>query len=80
LNLSENFSLKALDGKNINKLSIQWLRSQMALVSQEPILFSYSIRDNIAYGNNSRFVGMDEIVSAASKASIHQRLAQWIRH
>jgi ABC-type multidrug transport system fused ATPase/permease subunit len=72
LNLSENFSLKALDGKNINKLSIQWLRSQMALVSQEPILFSYSIRDNIAYGNNSRFVGMDEIVCAASKANIHQ--------
>ncbi len=72
MNLSENFSLKALDGKNINKLSIQWLRSQMALVSQEPILFSYSIRDNIAYGNNSRFVGMDEIVCAASKANIHQ--------
>ncbi len=70
--MNENFSLKALDGKNINKLSIQWLRSQMALVSQEPILFSYNIRDNIAYGDNSRFVGMDEIVSAASKANIHQ--------
>ena len=43
----------------------------MALVSQEPILFSYSIRDNIAYGDNSRFVDMDEIVSAAFKANIH---------
>jgi ABC-type multidrug transport system fused ATPase/permease subunit len=60
-----------LDGKNINSLSIQWLRSQMALVSQEPILFSYSIRDNIAYGDNSRFVDMDEIVNAAYKANIH---------
>jgi ABC-type multidrug transport system fused ATPase/permease subunit len=60
-----------LDGRNINSLSVQWLRSQMALVSQEPILFSYSIRDNIAYGDNSRFVDMDEIVNAASKANIH---------
>ena len=44
----------------------------MALVSQEPNLFSYSIRDNIAYGDNSRNVSMDEIVSAAQKANIHQ--------
>ncbi|OTF79459.1 hypothetical protein BLA29_012976, partial [Euroglyphus maynei] len=38
-----------LDDKNILELDVDWLRSQMALVSQEPILFSYSIRDNIAY-------------------------------
>jgi len=62
---------KLLDGSNINTLSTQWLRSQMALVSQEPVLFSYSIRDNIAYGDNSRFVDMDEIVEAAQKANIH---------
>jgi ABC-type multidrug transport system fused ATPase/permease subunit len=63
---------KLLDGKNINYLNTQWLRSQMALVSQEPVLFSYSIRDNIAYGINTRFVDMDEIVGAAVKANIHQ--------
>ena len=43
----------------------------MALVSQEPNLFSYSIGENIAYGDNSRSVPMDEIVSAAQKANIH---------
>ena len=43
----------------------------MALVSQEPNLFSYSIRDNIAYGDNSRTIPIDEIISAAQKANIH---------
>ena len=43
----------------------------MALVSQEPILFSYSIKDNIAYGDNSRDVPFDEIVKAAQMANIH---------
>lgn len=44
----------------------------MALVSQEPILFSHSIRDNIAYGDNFReTVPFDEIVHAAQMANIH---------
>ncbi|CAG2164999.1 unnamed protein product [Oppiella nova] len=64
--------LTLLDGNDIRNLDTQWLRSQMALVSQEPILFSYNIRDNIAYGDNSRFVAMDEVVEAASKANIHE--------
>ena len=51
---------------------IQWLRSQIGIVSQEPILFDSSIADNIAYGDNSREVPMDEIIAAARKANIHQ--------
>lgn len=43
----------------------------MGIVSQEPILFDYSIRENIAYGDNSREVPMDEIVEAAKMANIH---------
>ena len=43
----------------------------MGLVSQEPILFDCSIADNIAYGDNSRNVGMDEIIKAAKDANIH---------
>ncbi|XP_027198903.2 ATP-dependent translocase ABCB1-like [Dermatophagoides pteronyssinus] len=61
-----------LDDKNIAELDVDWLRSQMALVSQEPILFSHSIRDNIAYGDNFReTVPFDEIVHAAQMANIH---------
>jgi ATP-binding cassette subfamily B (MDR/TAP) protein 1 len=33
-----------IDGVSVEKLDLQWLRSQMALVSQEPILFSTTIR------------------------------------
>ena len=39
-----------LDGHDIRSLDPQWLHEQMGLVSQEPILFHASIRDNIKYG------------------------------
>jgi ABC-type multidrug transport system fused ATPase/permease subunit len=39
-----------LDGINIKDLDPCWLRSQMAIVSQEPVLFSVSIRENLIYG------------------------------
>jgi ABC-type multidrug transport system fused ATPase/permease subunit len=41
-------------------------------VSQEPILFDASIRENIAYGDTSRKVPMQEIEEAAKNANIHQ--------
>ncbi|RUS91669.1 hypothetical protein EGW08_000642 [Elysia chlorotica] len=60
-----------LDNYGIKDLNIEWLRSQIGLVSQEPILFDRSIADNIAYGDNSRTVSMDEIIQAAKSANIH---------
>ncbi|XP_060590153.1 ATP-dependent translocase ABCB1-like isoform X2 [Ruditapes philippinarum] len=61
-----------LDGNNLKDLNLKWLRSQIGIVSQEPILFDRSIGENIAYGDNSRKVTMDEIIEAARKANIHQ--------
>ena len=43
----------------------------MGIVSQEPVLFGCSIAENIAYGDNSRAVSMDEIEAAAQAANIH---------
>ncbi|XP_068829098.1 phosphatidylcholine translocator ABCB4 isoform X3 [Capricornis sumatraensis] len=60
-----------LDGHEAKQLNIQWLRAQLGIVSQEPVLFDCSIADNIAYGDNSRPVTMPEIVSAAKAANIH---------
>ncbi|XP_014447168.2 phosphatidylcholine translocator ABCB4 isoform X4 [Tupaia chinensis] len=60
-----------LDGQEAKKLNVQWLRAHLGIVSQEPILFDCSIGENIAYGDNSRFVSQDEIVSAAKAANIH---------
>ena len=39
-----------LDGHDIRGLELQWLRSNIGLVGQEPLLFSCSIRENICYG------------------------------
>ncbi|CAF1351922.1 unnamed protein product, partial [Didymodactylos carnosus] len=46
----------------------------IAIVSQEPVLFDLTIRENIAYGDHSRSmedVTMAEIMDAANKANIH---------
>ncbi|KAM6281047.1 ATP-dependent translocase ABCB1-like [Porphyrio hochstetteri] len=59
------------DGKNAKTLNIQWLRAQIGIVSQEPILFDCTIAENIAYGDNSREVSHEEIVNAAKEANIH---------
>lgn len=40
-------------------------------MSQEPILFDCSIKDNIAYGDNTRVIGMDEIIDAAKVTNMH---------
>nr|XP_020843129.1 multidrug resistance protein 1 isoform X2 [Phascolarctos cinereus] len=63
--------LVKVDGQDVKKLNVQWLRAQLGIVSQEPILFDCSIAENIAYGNNSRVVSQEEIVNAAKAANIH---------
>ena len=64
------FSQK-LDTYNTKDLHIGWLRSQIGLVSQEPTLFNVTIAENIAYGDNSRSVTMEEIISVSKQANIH---------
>ncbi|XP_075683423.1 ATP-binding cassette sub-family B member 5-like isoform X1 [Rhinoderma darwinii] len=59
------------DNTDLKNLNVQWLRSQIGIVSQEPMLFDCSIADNIAYGDNSRYVPMEEIQQAAKAANIH---------
>ena len=60
-----------VDGIEASTLNIQWLRSQMAIVQQEPILFDTSIRENIAYGALTEPT-MDDVIKAARDANIHE--------
>ena len=60
-----------LDGRDICDLNIRWLRSQIGIVSQEPVLFDTSIAENIRYGANFREVSDEEVVEAAKAANIH---------
>ena len=58
-----------IDGNDVRKLTLESLRSQIGLVSQDVYLFGGSIKDNIAYGKPD--ATMDKIVDAAKKANIH---------
>eukprot|EP00727_Mastigamoeba_balamuthi_P010793 m51a1_g6336 putative multidrug resistance protein 1-like (1332) ;mRNA; f:21432-26198 len=58
-----------LDGKPLDTLDVSWLRSQMGLVGQEPVLFGGTIRDNIAHGKPG--ASMDEIIAAAKLSNAH---------
>ncbi|KAK8964778.1 putative multidrug resistance protein [Platanthera guangdongensis] len=58
-----------LDGVDIMRLRLKWLRAQMGLVSQEPALFATTIKENILLGKED--AAMDEVVAAAKAANAH---------
>ena len=58
-----------IDGVNVNEFQLKWLRQQIGLVSQEPVLFNESIRANICYGKEG--VTEAEMVCAAKDANAH---------
>ncbi|KAG8077648.1 hypothetical protein GUJ93_ZPchr0007g4641 [Zizania palustris] len=61
----------SLDGTEIKSLKINWLRDQMGLVSQEPVLFNDTIRANIAYGKHGD-VTEEELIKAAKASNAHE--------
>jgi len=58
-----------LDGVDIKTLNVKWLRSQLGLVGQEPVLFSGSVATNIGYGRPG--ATQAEIEEAARAANAH---------
>ncbi|KAF5184503.1 Abc transporter b family member [Thalictrum thalictroides] len=56
-----------IDGINLKEFQLRWLRGKIGLVSQEPVLFASSIKDNIAYGKDNP--SLEEIRSAAELAN-----------
>lgn len=66
------FFSQMIDGYDIRLINIKHLRSHIGLVTQEPVLFNSSIKDNILYGiEDYESVTMDEVVKAAVAANIH---------
>lgn len=53
-----------IDGTNLKEFQLKWIREKIGLVSQEPVLFASSIKDNIAYGKHG---ATDEEIRAAAE-------------
>ena len=58
-----------IDGINIKTLNLKWLRSNIGVVGQEPVLFATTIFENIRYGREG--VTQEEIEEAARAANAH---------
>ncbi|CAF0996878.1 unnamed protein product [Rotaria sordida] len=63
-----------LDGQDIQTLNVNWLRSLIGYIQQEPILFDRTIAENIVYGINDRQVSFEEVQKAAKQANVHDEI------
>ncbi|MBI1912340.1 MAG: lipid A export permease/ATP-binding protein MsbA [Deltaproteobacteria bacterium] len=63
-----------IDGKDIKDLTLHSLRSQIAIVSQQIILFNDTVKHNIAYGD--MLVSDEEIIKAAKAANAHDYISR----
>jgi ATP-binding cassette, subfamily B, bacterial len=59
-----------LDGTDLRRYRLADLRSQFSIILQEPVIFSATVAENIAYGRNN--ASRDEIIQAARAACAHE--------
>ncbi|KAI9255701.1 P-loop containing nucleoside triphosphate hydrolase protein [Phascolomyces articulosus] len=64
-----------LDGNDLTDLNVKWLRSQIGVVSQEPVLFNMTIRQNLLMGIDYE-ASREEIIEACKKANCHTFISQ----
>ena len=63
-----------IDNQDIKELTISSVRSSLALVSQEPVLFDMSIHENILYGKPE--ASKEEVIDAAKAAAAHEFISE----
>ena len=61
-------------GNNVSKLNLKWLRRNIGIVSQEPVLFDTTIAENIRYGRED--ATMEEIKQAAKSANAYRFISE----
>jgi ATP-binding cassette subfamily B protein len=64
-----------LDGMPLSELDQNWLRQQIGVVAQEPLLFSTSVADNIRYGRQT--ATPEEVEAAAKLANAHDFISSF---
>nr|CAD7454572.1 unnamed protein product [Timema tahoe] len=61
-----------LDGTSIRQIQVDWLRKHVGVVSQEPVLFSSSIKDNILYGaSDPSQVTTEQLIAVTKEANAY---------
>jgi ATP-binding cassette subfamily B (MDR/TAP) protein 1 len=65
----------SLDGHDIRDLNLRWLRSNIGVVSQEPVLFNMTIKQNLLMGATNE-VTEEEVVEACKKANCYNFITQ----
>ena len=71
-----NEGVVKVDGERLIDLDYLWYHTQIAMVSQEPVLFANSIADNISYGLH-RQVKQEDLEWAAKQANAHEFIASF---
>ncbi|XP_049629486.1 bile salt export pump [Suncus etruscus] len=60
-----------IDGHDSKNVNVQFLRSNIGIVSQEPVLFACSIMENIKYGDNTKEISKERVIEASKQAQLH---------
>lgn len=63
-----------VDGKNIREHNLQLIRSNMGFVPQEVLLFSDTIKNNIAFGLKGTKANDEDIINSARSAQVHENI------
>lgn len=64
----------SIDGKNVKKHNLQLIRSNMGFVPQEVLLFSDTIKNNIAFGLKGTIPKDEDVVNSAKSAQVHDNI------
>jgi len=73
--LNDSNGVVMVDGVDIRKMDVKYLRNSIALVGQEPVLFDASVRENIAFGKDG--ASEEEIIAAAKTANAHDFISKF---
>jgi len=73
--LDDSNGVVLVDGIDIRKMDVMYLRNEIGLVEQEPVLFDASVRENIAFGKDG--ATEEEIISAATTANAHNFICKF---
>lgn len=60
-----------LDGVDLGQFDVSWLRKNIGLVSQEPVLFASTVRENVCYGVPDDVYSEEKLIAAAKEANAY---------